>query len=143
MTPYTFRKSDSQRGKPHNPDGKPSTRRTLNFRDGRIVLSTLLAEQLGVTSGSHIAFTYDENKPERIYVRTADYHDDTKDIQSALAFIGTKKKVLRCCNTAVVQHVLQQAGAINSCTCYVAQKPTVINGKKHYQILVASPVMIN
>ncbi len=143
MTTYTFRKADSQRGKPHNPDGKPSTRRTLNFCDGRIILSALLAKHLCVTAGSHLAFTYDEDKPERIYVRTADDRDDTKDIQSALAFISTKKQVLRCCNTAVVQHVLQQAGAVSSCTCYVAQKPTVINGKKHYQILVASPVMIN
>ncbi len=143
METYTFRRLEARRGRTPNPVGTVSTRRTLNFRAGRIVLSHLLAEQLGVTAGSHLAFTYDEKKPERIYVRAADDIDDTKDIQSALSCLGKNNASLRCCNAAVVQHVLQQAGATTSCTLYVAPKPVAINGKNHYQILVSSPIRIN
>lgn len=140
MNAYTFRRHDSLRGVENK---RTSVRRTLCFRGRVIVLSILLAQELGVKSGSHVAFTYDEDHPENIYVRAADDADDTRDIQNTLGCKYADGKTLRCTNSAVVHHVLSQVGAKTSCTCYVAPIPTNINGKEHYQILLSCPIQIN
>ena len=143
MTPYTFRHSDSWRGVVCNTKGTTSTRCTLNFCGLFIRLTKLTAEKLGVRAGSHLAFTIDEDKPECIYVRQADDADDTKDIQFTVQYDKKKCGTLKCCSTLVVKHVLQYANAKKSCTCYIASAPTIINGKNHYQVLVANPYRIN
>lgn len=143
MPAYTFRRHDALRGVALNPNGHVSTRRTLNFRGCEIVMSALLADQLNVKAGNHLAFTYDEDHPDHIYVRTADDADDTRDIQFSLSSKQKDKHKLRCCNTAVVRHVLSQVGAKRSCTCYVSPEPTNIEGKEHYQILLSCPIQIN
>lgn len=143
METYTFRRTDSWRGNVSNRKGSVSTRRTLNFCGKYIRLTKMLADHIGVTAGSHLAFTIDENKPEHIYVRPADEPDDTRDIQYELSYDHRSKGTLRCCSTCVVRHVLAHANAANSCTCYVAPTPTIIDGKKHYQVLVSSPYRTN
>ena len=142
MNAYTFRRFDTSRARANNTSGSTSTRRTINFNDRFIYLSCLLAEQLHLKEGSHIAFTMDEDKPERIYVRQADDIDDTRDIQCALSSQRRDRRNLRCSNKAVVEHVLYLVGATTSCTCYVAPNATKIGGKDHYQILVDCPLMI-
>ncbi|MBR1525061.1 MAG: hypothetical protein IJ640_00175 [Prevotella sp.] len=143
MTPYTFRRTDSWKGESSNPKGSESTRRSLNFRDNKIYLSKMLSDQMGIVAGSHLAFTYDEDKPQNIYIRTADDPDDTHDIQSKVSYAKKSKGSLRCCNIAVVRHVLHHVGADRACTCYVSPSPILINGKQHYQILVGCPIMVN
>ena len=139
MTPYTFRRTDSWREQANHKGGRPA-RCTLNFRDRYIFFSTQLAALLGLNADAHVAFTYDEDKPENIFVRSADFSDDTQDIQLCLSTAGRNKSILRCSNRAVVNHVLTHAGATKSCTCYVALKPTRIKGKDHFQILVSCPI---
>lgn len=141
MNAYTFRRHDSKRGVVTG--NNTSNKRTLYFRDSRIIPSILLANELGVKAGSHLAFTYDEDNPENVYVRTADDADDTKDIQCSLHGAKPGSKTLRCKNRAVVMHILSQVGAKASCTCYVSPTPTNINGKEHYQILLSCPIQIN
>ena len=140
MELYTFTRTEARRGQA-NSLGRPVSRRTLSFRGQRIYLSTLLSMDLGLKAGAHVAFTYDEDRPERVYIRPADYPDDTKEIQMKLS--AASKRVLQCYNKAVVKHVLTFAEATEGCTCYVAAKPTKINGKDHYQILVSNPININ
>ena len=140
MNAYTFRRHDSLRGVVNK---RTSVARTLSFNGRVIVLSVLLEQEMGIKKGSHVAFTYDEDHPENIYIRTADDADDTKDIQNTVNCISGKIKTLRCTNSAVVRHVLNQVGAKKSCTCYVAPIPTNINGKEHYQILLSCPIKIN
>ena len=83
MAAYTFRRTDSWRGNVSNPKGSMSTRRTLNFCGKYIRLTKLMADHIGVTAGSHLAFTIDEDKPECIYVRQADslYCTTTKNME--------------------------------------------------------------
>lgn len=143
MDYYTFRKYDSSRGQVSNPRGSVSLRRTLTFRGQHIMLSQLLAKDLNVKAGSHLAFTLDEKNPDRVFVRPADYADDEKDIQYTLSNMGGGKQQLRCTNASVVRHIHSIMGATKSCTCYVSPAATKINGKDHYQILVSCPININ
>ena len=143
MEAYTFRKNDAHRGIAKNPRGSVSTRRALSFNRKHITLSKRLSDELGVSVGSHIAFTYYEEKPDHIFIRAADEPGDTKDIQYTLCLERRDKAVLKCSASAVINHVLSQVGASRTCTCYVSPKPTLINGKNHYQILVSCPIKIN
>lgn len=143
MEAYTFRHNDSRRGISSNRTGSVSTRRTLNFNGKYIRLTKMLAEDMRLTVGRHLAFTIDEEKPERIYVRQADDKDDTRDVQFTISYDNKAKGTYRCAAKCVVDYVLQQVGATSKCTCYVSPKPTNINGKDHFQILVACPLMIN
>ncbi|MBE6319358.1 MAG: hypothetical protein E7075_00175 [Bacteroidales bacterium] len=142
MAAYTFRRTDSWRGNVSNPKGSMSTRRTLNFCGKYIRLTKLMADHIGVTAGSHLAFTIDEDKPECIYVRQADGPDDTKEIQFPLLYDHKEHGTLRCCSSVIVRHVLHFANAQKSCTCYVASNPINIDGKQHYQILLANPYRV-
>ena len=143
MAAYTFRRQDSWRGNVSNPKGSVSTRRTLNFCGKYIRLTKMMADHIGVTAGSHLAFTIDESKPNCIYVRPADEPDDTKEIQIPLLYDHKEHGTLRCCSSVVVKHVLNLANAKKSCTCYVSPTPTDISGKQHYKVLIENPYRVN
>lgn len=141
MEAYTFKRVDSWKEQRNHKGGRPA-RLTINCRDRYISFSTGLRDKLKLQSGSHVAFTYDEDKPNHIYIRAADAPDDTCDIQIPLSYSGRNKSILRCSNKAVTRHVLEQVGAHVSCTCYIAPKPVKIANKEHYQIMVSCPVMV-
>lgn len=140
MNTYTFRRTDAWRDQANRKGGRPA-RLTINFRDRYIFLSTELAAMLGVDTNAHVAFTYDEDNPKRVYIRTADAPDDAPDIKHSLSGSGRNGAILRCSNKAVTQHVLRHAGATKSCTCFVARKPTRIDGKDHFMIMLSCPMM--
>lgn len=142
MNTYTFRKYDSARGKVNNPKGFESVKRSLHFyaKTGAIEISVLLTQQLHLDEKQHVAFVLHEDTPQRVYIRTADYPDDTPDIQCKLSF--RKKNTFRCTNKAVTQFINSIVGATSACTLYVSPVPTIIRGKEHYLILTSSPIMV-
>lgn len=140
MNAYTFRRTDAWRDQSNRKGGRQA-QATINFGDRYITISRQLASMLGVDTNAHVAFTYDEDKPDHVYIRPADYPDDTREVQHCLFGVGRNKAYLRCSNRAVTQHVLRHAGAAKSCTCFVARKPTSIDGKDHFQIMLSCPLM--
>lgn len=143
MTPYTFTRLDSQYGLAHNTKGSISNRRTMLFTGQRIVPSKMLAEQLGLVPGAHVAITMDEDNTSKIFIRRADDPDDNATTQTAKVSLGDRKKgTLVFCSVAVVNHVLSITEADISATLYVSPNATEIDGKKYYRIIVEQPFAI-
>lgn len=143
MTPYTFTRLDSRYGVAHNTRGSISNRRTLLFTGQRIIPSKMLAEQLRLVPGAHVAITMDEDNPSKIYIRRADDPDDNEKTQTARVSLYNKQKgILIFCSTPVVNHVLSVTEADISATLYVSPNATEIGGKKYYRIIVEQPFAI-
>lgn len=140
MNAYTFRRTDAWREQTGQ-KGRPA-RCTVNFNEYCISLSKQLSAMLGVKSGGYVAFTCDEDCPSHIYIRPAEYPDDDRIIQHKLSSAGRNKTVLRCFNRAVIEYMFELTRATKSCTCYVEQKPTSIDGKNHYRIMLHCPIRV-
>jgi len=137
MTPYTFSLKDAKRLRVDN----TSSRRTLRFYGKNIYPSALLADSLGLDSGSHVAITLDEDRPTNIFIRKADDADDNECTQTATVAYDCKRKgTYVFSSVAVVRHILELVGADKSVTMYVSPRPTTIEGKMYYRILTETPI---
>lgn len=143
MTPYTFRANDSRRAYSFASKGRPALYRTLNFRDRFIIPSKTLSEMLNLVHGAHVGITLDEDNPDKIYIRRADDDDDNSNTQtSCVCWDKACRGTFRFSSKAVVEHVLSITEANTSVTLFVSPKPTVIEGKTYYRIIVESPLSI-
>lgn len=140
MTPYTFLSNDSRKELTCNPKGSKSTRCTLYFKGQNIVPSKMLAEQLKLKRGAHVAITVDEDKPSSIFIRRADDLDDNSNTQTAkVCWSSRSRGTYKFCSVAVVKHILSVIEAESSAVLFVAPKPTNICGKEYFRIITESP----
>lgn len=106
--------------------------RTLLVREKFFIPSVLLCEQLGICGGAHIVLSHDDHIPTRFYLRVVP--DATAPYTAKVYASGQRNTHTFACKQAA-RSILQQVGAAESATCYVAKQPTKIEGDDFYEIL--------